>query len=113
MQEIRFTGGEPLVHKRIYDFIALAHQLGLYTSIGTNGTLATKEVSEKLKVAGLDKAVVSIDGTERAHDDIRSGGNYKKTIERIKILEKMGYQQYEISNFSTQSISLKAFCVLI
>ena len=90
MQEIRFTGGEPLVHKRIYDFIALAHQLGLYTSIGTNGTLATKEVSEKLKVAGLDKAVVSIDGTERAHDDIRSGGNYKKTIARIKNLEKMG-----------------------
>ena len=90
MQEIRFTGGEPLVHKRIYDFISLAHQLGLYTSIGTNGTLATKDVSEKLKLAGLNKAVVSVDGTEKAHDAIRGEGNYKKAIEGIKNLEKKG-----------------------
>ena len=90
MQEIRFTGGEPLVHKKIYDFITLAHQLGLYTSIGTNGTLVTKSVSEKLKLAGLNKAVVSIDGTEKAHDSIRGKGNYKRAIEGIENLEASG-----------------------
>lgn len=90
MQEIRFTGGEPLVHEKIYDFIALAHQLGLYTSIGTNGTLVTKSVAEKLKSAGLNKAVVSIDGTEKAHDSIRGKGNYKRTIEGIENLESKG-----------------------
>lgn len=88
MQEIRFTGGEPLVHKRIYDFIALAHKLGLYTSIGTNGTLITREAAKKLKSAGLDKAVVSLDGTENAHDLIRGNGNYRRTIEGINNLEK-------------------------
>lgn len=88
MQEIRFTGGEPLVHKRIYDFIALAHQLGLYTSIGTNGVLITEEAAKKLKEVGLDKAIVSIDGTEKAHNAIRGEGNYKKTIDGIKNLEK-------------------------
>ena len=90
IQEIRFTGGEPLTHKRIYDFIALAHHLGLYTSIGTNGTLVTNNVAEKLKFAGLDKAVVSVDGTEKAHDAIRGNGNYKRTTEGIKKLETNG-----------------------
>lgn len=87
MQEIRFTGGEPLVHRRVYDFIALAHQLGLYTSIGTNGTLITTEVAKKLKSAGLDKAIISIDGTEKSNDNIRGAGNYQRTIDGIKNLE--------------------------
>lgn len=87
MQEIRFTGGEPLIHKKVYDFIALAHKLGLYTSIGTNGTLITKDVSKKLKLAGLDKAIVSIDGTEKTHDAIRGEGNYQKAMDGIKNLE--------------------------
>lgn len=90
MQEIRFTGGEPLMHRRIYDFISLAHKLGLYTSIGTNGTLADKTVSKKLQLAGLNKAVISLDGTEEAHDDIRGKGNYQRTIDGIKNLESVG-----------------------
>ena len=53
MQEIRFTGGEPLVHNKVYEFISLAHKLGMYTSIGTNGTLITIEEAKKLKLAGL------------------------------------------------------------
>lgn len=92
MQEIRFTGGEPLVHNKIYEFISLAHKLGMYTSIGTNGTLITIEEAKKLKLAGLNKAIVSIDGTEVAHDNIRGKGSYKKTILGINNLEDNGIQ---------------------
>ena len=52
IQEIRFTGGEPLVHKDIYRMIELATNLGIYTSIGTNGTLIDKKVAKKLKDVG-------------------------------------------------------------
>ena len=92
MQEIRFTGGEPLVHNKIYEFISLAHKLGMYTSIGTNGTLITIEEAKKLKLAGLNKAIVSIDGTEVAHDNIRGKGSYKKKILGINNLEDNGIQ---------------------
>lgn len=92
MQEIRFTGGEPLVHNKIYEFISLAHKLGMYTSIGTNGTLITIEEAKKLKLAGLNKAIVSIDGTEVAYDNIRGKGSYKKTILGINNLEDNGIQ---------------------
>ena len=88
IQEIRFTGGEPLVHKNVLEFINLAHKEGLYTSVGTNGTLITEEFAKKLAQVGLNRAIVSIDGTETAHDNIRGKGNYCKTAKGIKNLVK-------------------------
>lgn len=92
LQEIRFTGGEPLVHKNIYDMIKLATENGIYTSIGTNGTLITKEVAKRLKESGLKKAIISIDGMEEKHDEIRGEGNYKRTIMAIENLEEEGIE---------------------
>jgi MoaA/NifB/PqqE/SkfB family radical SAM enzyme len=90
IQEIRFTGGEPLTHKDIYKMIETAAKLGIYTSIGTNGTLIDEQTAIKLKEAGLKKAVVSIDGPKEKHDDIRGKGNYEKTIAGIKYLQEQG-----------------------
>lgn len=90
IQEIRFTGGEPLVYKNIYDLIKLATDNGIYTSIGTNGTLITKDIANKLKKAGLKYAIVSIDGTIEKHDEIRGKGNYEKSINGIENLEEVG-----------------------
>lgn len=86
IQEIRFTGGEPLVFNGIFDLIKLCTDLGIYTSIGTNGNLISKKVALKLKESGLKKAIVSIDGTEQKHDYIRGNGNYKKSIKGIENL---------------------------
>ncbi|MBR3249355.1 MAG: radical SAM protein [Clostridia bacterium] len=88
IQEIRFTGGEPLVHKNIFEFIEYAHNLGLYTSIGTNGTLITEDIAKKLTKVGLNMAIVSVDGTMEAHDKIRGNGSFNKTINGIKNLKK-------------------------
>lgn len=90
IQEIRFTGGEPLVFPKVFDLIKLCAELGIYTSMGTNGTLITKNIAQKLKVAGLKKAIVSIDGTEKKHDYIRGEGNYKKAMNGIDNLIELG-----------------------
>lgn len=87
MQEIRFTGGEPLVHNKIYEFISLAHKLGMYTSIGTNGTLITIEEAKKLKLVGLNKTIVSIDGTEVAYVSWAFNGDVSKEL-NIKLFEE-------------------------
>ena len=47
--EIRFTGGEPLMNSNIYELIATANSLGIYTSIISNGTLISKSIANKLK----------------------------------------------------------------
>lgn len=88
IQEIRFTGGEPLVHKSIYEFIKLATDNDIYVSIGTNGTLITKDVAKKLKKAGLKRAILSLDGTKGTNDFIRGKGSYDKTFNAIKYLKQ-------------------------
>lgn len=90
IQEIRFTGGEPLVFPKVFDLIKLCTELGIYTSIGTNGTLITKNIAQKLKSSGLKKAIVSIDGTEKKHDYIRGEDNYKKAMDGIDNLIELG-----------------------
>lgn len=90
IQEIRFTGGEPLLHPNIFGFIHRANENGIRTSIGTNATLITSRIAETLSKAGLKQAIVSIDGTEEAHDNIRGGGNYRKALRGIENLQKNG-----------------------
>lgn len=90
VQEIRFTGGEPLLFNGIYDLIKFATEEGICTSLGTNGTLITKEVAKKLKESGLKKVVVSIDGNKKTHDKIRGRKNYQKAMHGLKYLQKNG-----------------------
>lgn len=90
LQEVRLTGGEPLLFKEIYEIIKLCKENGLYVSIGTNGTLITKEVARKLKEAGLDKAVVSIDGNEENHDKIRGKNNFNLALNGLMNLKEEG-----------------------
>ena len=88
VQEIRFTGGEPLLFKDIYKFIKLATENGIYVSLGTNGTLVTENVAKKLRQSGLKKVVVSIDGTKIQHNLIRGEGNFEKSMSGLNYLDR-------------------------
>lgn len=89
-QEIRFTGGEPLMNPHVFDLIALANSLGIYTSIVSNGTLISKQVANKLKEVGLKKAFISLDGSEEKNDKIRGALTYKKALMAISYLQASG-----------------------
>ena len=90
VQEIRFTGGEPLLFKGIYEIINCAHNNGLRTSLGTNATLITKDIAFNLKKSGLNNAVVSLDGTPKIHDSIRGKGNFEKSMRGLNYLIETG-----------------------
>lgn len=89
-QEIRFTGGEPMVSAHIYELISEASRNNLRVSMGTNGTLITREVATKLSTCGLNMAIVSIDGMEGSHDVLRGQGNFQKSINGILNLREQG-----------------------
>ena len=88
--EIRFTGGEPLMNSNIYELIATANSLGIYTSIISNGTLISKSIASKLKEAGLKRVYISIDGCEEKNDKIRGALSYKKALIAISNLQSSG-----------------------
>ncbi len=89
-QEIRFTGGEPLMASGIFEYISKVRGNGLRATIGTNGTLIDYNVAKRLQESGLNVAVVSIDGLKDKHDLIRGVGTFQKAIKGIDFLKSFG-----------------------
>lgn len=60
-----FSGGEPLMRPDIVELVAYAASLGLRSVFGTNGTLITLEMAQKLKAAGAMGMGISLDSMDR------------------------------------------------
>lgn len=80
------SGGEPLIRKDIVEIVKKSKKLAPVTVLNTNSLLLTEDLLKELIDAGLDYIQVSLDGTEDAHDYIRGKGTYKKTIEKMKMI---------------------------
>ncbi|MGI6092462.1 MAG: putative heme d1 biosynthesis radical SAM protein NirJ2 [Negativicutes bacterium] len=66
---IILSGGEPLFRSDIYELISHARSVGMRPVLGTNGILITDEVAVKLKEAGLARAGISLDSTDKKQHD--------------------------------------------
>ncbi|MBR9680247.1 MAG: radical SAM protein [Candidatus Altiarchaeota archaeon] len=59
--KLLITGGEPLLHPDVIEFVKYAKDLGFGdVALQTGGTLFTKDVAKKLKDAGLGQAIFSV-----------------------------------------------------
>lgn len=88
-----FSGGEPLARRpEIYELIAYAREKGIVPVMGTNGTMITEEVAEKLAESGLTSAGVSIDSVRPEKHDMFRGieGAWEKAVRGIKNLVEHG-----------------------
>jgi len=81
-------GGEPLLRDDLFQVLEYARNNFIAVSIVTNGLLINKEIAKKFDVLNLNTITVSIDGLEKTHDQLRGKGNFKKAINKIKILRK-------------------------
>ena len=71
---IRITGGEPLVHPSVVEFIASLSQLGVTNLVMTTNASLLASQAETLHQAGLQKVNVSLDATEDVLFSELSGG---------------------------------------
>lgn len=81
-------GGEPLLRDDLFQIIKYARENFIAVSIVTNGLLINKEIAKKFNELNLNTISVSIDGLEKTHDQLRGKGNFRKAIDKIKILRK-------------------------
>ncbi|MEE9247620.1 MAG: radical SAM protein [Dehalococcoidia bacterium] len=66
------TGGEPLLRRDIYDLAACASKEGITVVMGSNGTLITKEVANRLVSSGVISVGISLDSMSTTdHDRFR------------------------------------------
>jgi MoaA/NifB/PqqE/SkfB family radical SAM enzyme len=81
---IAFTGGEPLLHNHIFDFLRYAKNHNFCCTMVTNGW-HLKENAADIADSGLNLLAVSIDGPENIHDRIRGKqGAFSRAMEGIQ-----------------------------
>lgn len=90
------TGGEPLLREDVFDIADYGSKKGLRVVMGSNGTLITSEVANKLRRAGVQRVAISVESaTPEIHDKFRQvPGAFEATLEGIVHLkeEKVGVQ---------------------
>jgi len=82
---ILYFQGEPTLNKQLPELIKYAHRAKIYTSSSTNGQFLSNENARLLVLSGLDKLIVSIDGsTQETYEKYRVGAKLNKAIEGIR-----------------------------
>jgi heme b synthase len=89
---IILTGGEPLMRPDIWEIVDYAQARGAMPVIGTNATLITDEIAQKMADHRIPRISVSVDfPTAADHDAFRGqAGCFDLTIEGIKIAKRHG-----------------------
>lgn len=83
---VHFMGGEPLAHKKFYEFIDLCiekNQTDFHLTFVTNGTFYNSELTDKLKLFKSVQVEISIENLHPTNDYIRVGSNFTKVKENI------------------------------
>ncbi len=83
-----FSGGEPFLHRQIWDILAYCHSLGRRVNIATNATCFEGLTGEQFELLGLTIGVMSVSidsATPARHDSIRGkAGSFARALRFIQ-----------------------------
>jgi radical SAM protein with 4Fe4S-binding SPASM domain len=81
--------GEPYLNHSFFEMTKYASSKGIYTSTSTNAHYLNSENARKTVASGLDRLIVSIDGTtQETYEAYRKGGKLEKVIEGVENILK-------------------------
>jgi radical SAM protein with 4Fe4S-binding SPASM domain len=82
--------GEPYLHPKFLELVKYASQKKIYTVTSTNAHFLTERKAKETVESGLDRILISIDGTtQETYEQYRVGGSLEKVIEGTKNLVKV------------------------
>jgi radical SAM protein with 4Fe4S-binding SPASM domain len=77
--------GEPLMHPKLDELVAIAHRHGVGVSISTNATLLDEARARKVLASGIDHVTLAIDGIEtEQYEAVRVGAAFPEVIENAR-----------------------------
>jgi len=86
---IFYFQGEPYLNKDFLEMVKYAHDKGIYTATSTNAHYLTDENAKKTVESGLDRLIISIDGTTQdVYQQYRVGGKLDKVLEGARNIVK-------------------------
>ena len=82
---IFYFQGEPYLNPDFLEMVKYASDKGIYTATSSNAHYLNDENAKKTIESGLDRLIISIDGTtQEVYQQYRVGGNLNKVIEGTK-----------------------------
>lgn len=91
VEDVIFTGGEPLCHPQAVEVLRRAKRLGLRVNLLTNGVLLNPDLARKL-APNCHQITVSLDSVNPAlHDLHRGRGSHARAVKAITILKEIGF----------------------
>ena len=86
---IFYFQGEPYLNPDFLDMVKYACDKKIYTATSTNAHYLTDDVAKKTVESGLDRLIISIDGTtQEVYQQYRVGGNLEKVLDGAKNIMK-------------------------
>lgn len=77
--------GEPFINPNFLEMVSYASDKKIHTSTSTNAHFISKDVAKKTVNSGLDRLIISIDGTTQdTYESYRVHGDLNKVIEGTK-----------------------------
>ncbi len=86
---IFYFQGEPYINPKFLDMVKHASDKGLYTITSTNGHFLNKENAIKTIESGLDRMIISVDGTtQETYESYRKGGKLDVVLQGARNMVK-------------------------
>ncbi len=87
---LNITGGEPFLHRDIFEILEELRRRRFEIFLLSNGTLINKDKARFLSWLGMKGVQVSIEGPEEIHDSIRGRGSFASSLRGIEHLVNEG-----------------------
>lgn len=85
MYLIFYFQGEPYINPDFLDMVSYAGKKGIYTITSTNGHFLHEENAKKTVESGLNRLIISVDGTtQETYEQYRVGGQLSTVLEGAK-----------------------------
>ncbi|MBC7884581.1 MAG: SPASM domain-containing protein [Saprospiraceae bacterium] len=79
---IFYFQGEPYINPKFLDMVAYASKKGVYTITSTNGHFLNDENARKTILSGLDRMIISVDGTtQEVYENYRKEGKLATVLQ--------------------------------
>jgi len=89
MYLVFYFQGEPYLNPSFLDMVGYAKSKGIYTATSTNAHYLTEANARKTIESGLDRLIISIDGTTQdVYQQYRIGGKLEKVLEGARNIVK-------------------------
>jgi len=106
LTSVKLTGGEPLMHPKIGEILAVLREEKLRFNVETNGVLCTPEVAQDLARSGLYHISVSLDGSDaETHEWVRGvKGCFDAALQGIRNLVSAGCRPQVIMTLMRRTV---------